>query len=145
MGEGSCVTADGTGPNSKAIKAKGFKGETLGEPDCLVWCIKQEGLTGCEFIWGKPNAGCYGYKAKVSKVKEQDNHLCWIALNQPGKGKALTKVSKLYQVIGSPVNEYAVFILAIFGIGTIIYLAGNGMRKMCCESEFQKIEDVEEI
>merc|ERR1719499_1562806 len=82
--DGFCVRSNGADQNSQVIKASGeFVNDASGESDCLRWCMTQEGLTGCEFIWGQSNKGCYAHRAEVSHGNNADRHFCWIAVDEP--------------------------------------------------------------
>jgi hypothetical protein len=72
---GFCVQPNGRDQNSQVTRAPGsFSNAEL----CLDWCETQSGLTGCEYIWGQGNHGCYAHRATVSHGNGRDRHYCWI-------------------------------------------------------------------
>jgi len=76
---GYCVLADGADQNSGVSKAPASLNINNAD-DCLSWCDDQSGLTGCEYIWGHSNAGCYAHRGEVSHGNGVAKHYCWISL-----------------------------------------------------------------
>jgi len=76
---GYCVLPDGADQNSGVSKAPSSLNINNAD-DCVFWCDDQSGLTGCEYIWGQSNAGCYAHRGEVSHGNGVAKHYCWISL-----------------------------------------------------------------
>jgi len=72
---GFCVKSNGSDQNSNVSRAPGTYSSAEA---CFDWCEGQSGLTGCEYIWGQSNHGCYAHRAEVSHGNGRDKHYCWI-------------------------------------------------------------------
>eukprot|EP00493_Phyllostaurus_siculus_P004311 UN04331 len=75
MMNGYCVRANGQDQNWNVEKAEGNFDNA---EDCLRWCEMQPSATGCEFIWGPNNPGCYKHASEVVRGNGAAFHYCWV-------------------------------------------------------------------
>jgi len=73
---GYCVSSSGSKITSGMTKASGS--DYWSQVQCVEWCEKQSGISGCEFIWNQPERGCWKHTAPVSGGNEVENqHICY--------------------------------------------------------------------
>jgi len=73
---GYCVSPSGSKITSGMTKASGS--DYWSQVQCVEWCEKQSGITGCEFIWNQPERGCWKHTSAVSGGNEVENqHICY--------------------------------------------------------------------
>jgi hypothetical protein len=73
---GECVDEEGADVSGGAKKH--LAGGSLGETECLSWCMAYPGATGCERITAQANAGCYVHtNPAVAKGSGTVNKHCW--------------------------------------------------------------------
>jgi len=88
---GFCVTRSGDDQRHDIIRSDDYFAN-IGENSCYSWCSQQTGITGCVFVWGQSNFGCYVHHSAVSHGNGQVRHYCWIAQRrnlQAGDSKLL--------------------------------------------------------
>jgi len=88
---GFCVTSNGGDQNSNVVRSSDYWAN-LYSSSCKDWCDLQSGITGCEFIWGQWNYGCYAHNSAVSRGNGVDRHYCWIAAKRRNLGGAGRKL-----------------------------------------------------
>merc|ERR1712116_9061 len=73
---GFCRKSNGGDQNSDVVRSYDYFAN-LYQTSCHSWCSKQTGITGCEFIWGQSNYGCYAHNSDVSYGSGSARHYCW--------------------------------------------------------------------
>merc|ERR1712173_1178 len=72
------VTSNGGDQNSNVVRSSDYWANLISS-SCKNWCDHQSVITGCEFIWGQSNYGCYAHNSAVSYGNGVGQHYCWIA------------------------------------------------------------------
>jgi len=152
---GYCVLSNGRDQNSQVTRSSSsFANSNSG--GCLNWCETQSGLTGCEYIWGQRNRGCYAHRATVSRGNGVSRHYCWIAntaIEQAigdEKAAAAKDVEKadevlVWNILENPTLNFTMNAFALIGVITIVATIGKFALHKYHVSNYKEIEGEEEI
>jgi len=95
---GYCVKNNGHDQNSNVVRSSDWYANLFFR-SCKDWCETQTGITGCEFIWGQANFGCYAHNSAVTHGNGVGQHYCWIANRRNLEGRRSLAFNENSQIV----------------------------------------------